>query len=281
MPDIFTEVVGAWHRTSVGELPPALEPDSVPRAAVERIREQASAHGKLWVANRNADVQLSLIHIFAGGTLPGTPGVILGHNADVAWGATNATVVTEVVYRTTLKNARTRWEVFHVRFGRDARLGYKQTAHGFVAQSNGAAAYSVDWNAATLPRSPVIAFAGLDRARSINEALAALQTYPGPPQNFVIADRSGAAAYHLSLIHIYRVGRGRSGGTSRRGVVESVRIPVPSRRRTRVSTGDGRAVAREFVCEMAGSGGAVAWLGGLIGRFRFPSVTRRLPVRHQ
>ena len=38
MPDIFTEVVGAWHRTSAGELPPALEPDSVPRAAVERIR---------------------------------------------------------------------------------------------------------------------------------------------------------------------------------------------------------------------------------------------------
>src|SRR3982074_2028716 len=29
-------------------------------AAVEKIREQASAHGKLWVANRNADVQFVL-----------------------------------------------------------------------------------------------------------------------------------------------------------------------------------------------------------------------------
>jgi hypothetical protein len=38
MPEIFTEAVGVWHRTSIGELPPALEPDSVPRAAVERIR---------------------------------------------------------------------------------------------------------------------------------------------------------------------------------------------------------------------------------------------------
>ncbi len=143
------------------------------------------------------DLHSPNLHV-AGGTLPGTPGVILGHNADVAWGATNATVVTEVVYRTTLKNARTRWEVFHVRFGRDARLGYKQTSHGFVAQSDGAGAYSVDWNAATLPRSPVIAFADLDRARSVNEALAALQRYPGPPQNFVIADRTGAAAYHIA-----------------------------------------------------------------------------------
>jgi hypothetical protein len=37
MPDIFTGVVGAWHRTSRGELPPAPEPDPVPRAAIERI----------------------------------------------------------------------------------------------------------------------------------------------------------------------------------------------------------------------------------------------------
>lgn len=143
------------------------------------------------------DLQSPALHV-AGGTLPGTPGVILGHNADVAWGATNATVVTEVVYRTTLKNAQTRWEVFHVRFGPDARLAYKQTAHGFVAKTDGAVAYSVDWNAATMPRSPVIAFAGLDRAHSVSDALAALRAYPGPPQNFVVADRSGAAAYTIA-----------------------------------------------------------------------------------
>ncbi len=143
------------------------------------------------------DLQSPDLHV-AGGTLPGTPGVILGHNAEVAWGATNATVVTEVVYRTTLMNARTRREVFHVRFGRDARMAYRQTAHGFVAQSDGAVGYSVDWNAATLPRSPVIAFAGLDRAHSVSDALKALRAYPGPPQNFVVADLSGAAAYTVA-----------------------------------------------------------------------------------
>jgi penicillin amidase len=137
------------------------------------------------------------LHI-AGATLPGVPGVILGHNNDIAWGATDATVVTEVVYRTNFKNARTRWETFHVRFGRDVRTAYKQTAHGFTAQSNGVDAYAVDWNVATQPRTPVTAFAGLDRARSIREALAALGPYPGPPQNFVVADRSGAVAYHIA-----------------------------------------------------------------------------------
>jgi len=134
----------------------------------------------------------------AGGVLPGTPGVILGHNDNIAWGATNATVVTEVVYGTSSKNAQTRWERFHVRFGRDVTVPYEQTVHGFVAQSAGSVAYSVDWNAATQPRSPVVAFTGLDRARSVRDALSVLRAYPGPPQNFVIADRSGAVAYHLA-----------------------------------------------------------------------------------
>src|ERR1035438_10347971 len=38
MPDLFTEVAGAWHRTSVRELPSSLPPDFVPPAAIERIR---------------------------------------------------------------------------------------------------------------------------------------------------------------------------------------------------------------------------------------------------
>ena len=38
MPDIFTDVVGAWHRTSVRELPSQAAPDPVPPAGIERIR---------------------------------------------------------------------------------------------------------------------------------------------------------------------------------------------------------------------------------------------------
>lgn len=38
MPDIFAEVVGAWHRTSVSELAPAAAPGPVPPADIERIR---------------------------------------------------------------------------------------------------------------------------------------------------------------------------------------------------------------------------------------------------
>ena len=38
MPDLFTDTAGAWHRTSVRELAPSSAPDSVPPAAIERIR---------------------------------------------------------------------------------------------------------------------------------------------------------------------------------------------------------------------------------------------------
>lgn len=134
----------------------------------------------------------------AGGSLAGTPGVILGHNDDIAWGATNGTVVTESVYRDSLAGARVRREVFHVRFGHDVVSTYYHTKHGFVAQTAGGIAYAVDWQAARHPVTPLLAFEGLDRARSIGEAVSALRIYPGPPQNFVIADRSGAAAYQLA-----------------------------------------------------------------------------------
>jgi len=143
------------------------------------------------------DLRGKNLHV-AGGSLAGTPGVILGHNENIAWGATNGTVVTEVVYRDPLAGAKRRIETFHVRFGRDVRFTYYETKHGFAAEVAHGNAYAVDWNAVRVSASPLTAFNGLDRARNIAGAIQALRSYPGPPQNFVIADRSGAVAYHLA-----------------------------------------------------------------------------------
>lgn len=143
------------------------------------------------------DIRGGSMHV-AGASLAGTPGVILGHNENIAWGATNGTVVTESVYRDSLKGARVRRETFHVRLGKDVTYTYYTTKHGFVAQTNGSNALAVDWKAITNGVTPLRAFDRLDRSRSIAEAIQALRNYPGPPQNFVIADRSGAVAYHLA-----------------------------------------------------------------------------------
>lgn len=136
----------------------------------------------------------------AGASLAGTPGVVLGHNDAIAWGATNGTVATESVYRDTLSNARVRKETFHVRFSGDRTVTYYRTIHGFVARVDGNTAYAVYWHGTRRPITPLSTFEALDRAQSIQQALQALRSYPGPPQNFVIADRTGKVAYQLAGI---------------------------------------------------------------------------------
>ncbi|MFN2448426.1 MAG: penicillin acylase family protein [Candidatus Baltobacteraceae bacterium] len=130
----------------------------------------------------------------AGATLAGVPGVVLGHNERIAWGATNGTVVTEVVYEADLRHAVRREETFHVRFAKDVRRAYLSTARGFAIDGR----HVVDWNAVRLASSPLAAFAALNDAGSIAQGMQALRLYPGPPQNFVLASTDGTAAYHLA-----------------------------------------------------------------------------------
>jgi penicillin amidase len=143
------------------------------------------------------DLHHGQFHV-AGGSLVGTPGVVLGHNENIAWGATNGTVVTESLYRDSLAHARKRTEIFHVRFGGTRTYTYYETQHGFAATVHGKTAIAVYWHGTRAPMTPLETFEGLDRAQSISQALQALRTYPGPPQNFIIADRSGAVAYQLA-----------------------------------------------------------------------------------
>lgn len=143
------------------------------------------------------DLHQGAFHV-AGGSLVGTPGVVLGHNENIAWGATNGTVATESLYRDSLDGARARKETFRVRFSGTRTYTYYDTKHGFAALTHGRTAVSVYWQGARTAISPLATFESLDAARTIPQALQALRAYPGPPQNFVIADRSGAVAYQLA-----------------------------------------------------------------------------------
>ena len=144
-------------------------------------------------------VDLSAPHFHAaGGSLAGTPGVILGHNEHVAWGATNGTVAAVSVFEVNNFPAGARVdETFAVRFGGTAHKTFYRDAGGFYVERDGRRV-KVVWNAYTKPVSPLIAFDGLDRASSIADAMRALSQYPGPTQNFVLADTSGNAAYTLA-----------------------------------------------------------------------------------
>jgi penicillin amidase len=145
----------------------------------------------------------------AGATLAGVPGVVLGHNDRLAWGATDAAATSPRVYTETFTSAdggtyrigaatagaTARNESFLVRGTAHATRTYYTTRHGFVLEPSGIIRHAVQWVYVQDRRSPLSAFFALDRARSIDDAVRALAQYPGPTENFALADVSGQAGY--------------------------------------------------------------------------------------
>jgi penicillin amidase len=158
-----------------------------------------------------ADLGAPGIHV-AGATLVGAPGIILGHTQHVAWGATNGSVATVEIYRERFRSdtsdeyldgnvwtkATHRSEKFLVRWGQPVVRDYLRTRHGFVFATRGEVRFAAAWSADLDHRSALTSFAELDRAASVADVQRALESYPGPPQNFVFADDSGKAGYVLA-----------------------------------------------------------------------------------
>jgi len=136
----------------------------------------------------------------AGATLPGCPGVVLGHNERLAWAATSGTVTSLSAYLPPphLNPAGWQTERFAVRFRPDATARYYRTRDLFGITTEDGRFVLVRWNAYDDPISPAQTFLALDRATSMNAARDALASYPGPTQNFALADTSGRAAYQLA-----------------------------------------------------------------------------------
>lgn len=147
------------------------------------------------------DIEAPGEHV-AGASLAGVPGVILGHNDRVAWGATYADAVSPRVFTENFESGPVdttlRHETFNDRFGAAKERDYLSTPHGFVLEESGAVRHVVQWEPLTDTRSPVSAFLALDRANSIEDGLRALATYPGPSQNFALAQTDGRAAYTVA-----------------------------------------------------------------------------------
>lgn len=139
------------------------------------------------------------LHV-AGVTVPGVPGVVLGHNDRIAWATTNAIVSTLSVFQPGRLRARD-WkrEVFHVRFAHDVVKEYYRSAREFGVPAGTMQGIAlVRWTPYVDSRSALSTVLALDRAASIRDALNALARYAGPPQNFVIAGSNGRIAYHLA-----------------------------------------------------------------------------------
>ncbi len=147
------------------------------------------------------DLRAPGIHA-AGASIPGAPGILLGHNERIAWGATNADATAMSLFDASGRVSRRAWvrEVFRVRFGKDVVRSYYRTAHAFGVPNpyDRGRLVLVRWPAYAARTSAVAAFLALDRARNLREATAILSGYRGTAENFVLADTHGNVAYHLA-----------------------------------------------------------------------------------
>jgi penicillin amidase len=159
----------------------------------------------------------------AGVAVPGIPGVMIGHNEQIAWGITNLCPDVQDLYVEQFdpnnpssyktpagwRAAEIRNEVIEVRKSAPVTLEVKVTRHGPVIAESGSIGLSIQWTALDTTIIDLDAFLAIDRARHWDDFTIALSRYGGPPQNFTYADTAGHIGYHSAgLIPIRKTGDG-------------------------------------------------------------------------
>ena len=139
----------------------------------------------------------------SGVSVPGLPGILIGHNAHIAWSLTNAQNQSALFYSEHTSPARPgeylwrgqwrRMQVLHylipVRGGATEQLTVNQTVHGPVLTQTGQTV-SVDWMGA-LGSPDLAAILALDGAADWAQFRAALANWRAPTLTFVYADDRG------------------------------------------------------------------------------------------
>ena len=142
-----------------------------------------------------------------GVTIPGAPGVIIGHNDSIAWSVTNAErdVINNFSLEYQDKNRKAYKlgneyvsfeydvETFKIKGGKDMVDSIRMTKIGAIVydetfgETNDKKHIATYWRAEE-PSNDMMAFYYLNHAKNQNDYLAALKYYSCPGQNFIYAD---------------------------------------------------------------------------------------------
>ena len=169
------------------------------------------------------------IHV-AGVTFPGAPGIVLGHNDRIAWGATNLGPDVQDVYLEKFdkdnpnryltpsgwRDAEIRHEQIKVRKNpldpnsiEIQTVDVTVTRHGPIILEKDGNRYALRWPALDPDTMESAGLFDANRARNWKEFTTALSHYTGPTQNFVYADVDGHIGYYgAGLIPIRKSGDG-------------------------------------------------------------------------
>ncbi len=147
-----------------------------------------------------------------GATMPGLPSVVLGQNAQVAWGFTNTNPDVQDLYIEQLDPAdasryrtpegwaafETAEERIRVKGGDDVVMTVRRTRHGPVVSdaglddvSNAGHVLALRWTALDAGNDPIAPSLGMMRAGSVADFVAAAEAWPAPMQSMVVADAAG------------------------------------------------------------------------------------------
>jgi penicillin amidase len=152
----------------------------------------------------------------AGVSFPGFPAVILGHNAHIAWGATNLGPDTQDLFRETVNpddstkyKSGGRWVPFDLRHetikvagGEEVELDVRSTVHGVVLSDvdnrlKDGPPLALRWTTTVQADRTLESFLAIDVATTFDEFRASFDTYGSPSQNFIYADIDGHIGYVL------------------------------------------------------------------------------------
>ena len=146
----------------------------------------------------------------SGVTVPGLPGVVIGHNDRVAWSITNLEADTQDLYIEKLnpanglyefagrvEQARAEPELIRVKGGAPENLVVWVTRHGPVLVTDGGRFLSLRWTASDAANFQ-LPLLDIDRSRNWEDFRAALARLPGPALNFVYADIAGNIGYQTA-----------------------------------------------------------------------------------
>jgi penicillin amidase len=180
----------------------------------------------------------------SGVALPGTPGIMVGHNQRIAWGITNLGFDVQdlyveqfdehtgrYLYKGQLEQAREEREIVRVKGRNAVEMTIWVTRHGPIFVQNGGSVMSLRWVAAEpgLLQYPIL---DIDRVQNWQQFTAVLARFPGPGSNFVYADVDGNIGYHAAGVLPQRHGfsgdvplDGPSGNFEWEGVIPFEQLP--------------------------------------------------------
>ncbi|MBI5945685.1 MAG: penicillin acylase family protein [Chloroflexi bacterium] len=149
-----------------------------------------------------------------GASLPGLPGVEIGHNADIAWAVTNARPDvqdlfveslnadgTQYQFNGELKDIAFREEVIQVKDAAPVTVNVRATHHGPLitdATPDSKQNLALRWTGLDQGRPLAQAIIQLNQAANWDEFRAALSLWQLPGMNFVYADTEGNIGFQMS-----------------------------------------------------------------------------------